>query len=357
MPSRHFFEQLLDAQNTAVIVLDERLRVQYLNIAAQLLCHRSLERARDEPLSQLFRLDPQLMQIIQQVQQAPGTLSQRQIEFVCLDGRSLWVDMAISNLDLTSSSGLLLEIQSIDRLMRISREEEVMAKQETTRHLVRGIAHEVKNPLGGIRGAAQLLEAELPSAELKEYTQVIMAEADRLRNLVDRMLGSRSLPSFMPVNVHQILEHVAQLLLAESPGLRLQRDYDPSLPDISADQEALIQAVLNIGRNAMQALAEAGTAEPLLCLKTRILRQFTIGSRCHRLVVQLSLVDNGPGIDPALIDNIFYPMISGRASGTGLGLAIAQQIANQHGGIIECQSQPGHTSFQLYLPVQQGARV
>lgn len=352
-----FFEQLLDAQHTAIIVLDSQLRVTFLNSSAQLLCHKSLSRAKGESVHALFRLDEQLLPSLTQLLHQLGTLSQRQIEFVALDSKRTWVDMVISSHELAGELVLVLEVQVVDRLLRISREEEVLAKQETTKHLVRGIAHEVKNPLGGIRGAAQLLESELPSAGLREYTQVIISEVDRLRLLVDRMLGSNALPNFAALNVHQVLEYVAQLLQAEQPELSIARDYDPSMPDIQGDYQALIQVVLNIGRNALQALQESATALPKITFSTRIMRQFTIGARCHRLVVKLGIADNGPGIDPALIDNVFYPMISGRASGTGLGLAIAQQIANQHGGIIECASQPGRTRFDLYLPVHQGTKV
>ncbi len=346
------FEQLLDAQHSAVVVLDQQLHVSYLNSSAQLLCQKSLARAYGEPVQSLFRVDGQLLMSMQHSLTQLGTLSQRQVEFVSLDDRRTWVDMVISSHEFQAKLYLVLEVQVVDRLLRISREEEVLAKQETTKHLVRGIAHEVKNPLGGIRGAAQLLAAELPTTALQEYTQVIISEVDRLRHLVDRMLGSNALPNLEPTNVHQVLEYVVQLLKAEASEVEIIRDYDPSLPDIQADYQALIQAVLNIGRNALQALQESGSAAPTLTLATRIKRQFTIGARCHRLVVRLSITDNGPGIDANLLNNIFYPMISGRASGTGLGLAIAQQIANQHGGIIECASTPGNTRFDLYLPVQ-----
>jgi len=244
-----------------------------------------------------------------------------------------------------------------DRLLRITKEEAQLSKQETTKLLVRGLAHEIKNPLGGIRGAAQLLSRELPEEHLKDYTNVIIEEADRLRNLVDRMLGSNKLPSLAMTNVHEVLERVCSLVDAESQGrITLVRDYDPSIPEVLVDREQMIQAVLNIVRNAMQALTSGNEAHMgRITLRTRALRQFTIGHTRHRLVVKTEIIDNGPGIPPELQDTLFYPMVSGRPDGTGLGLAITQNIISQHQGLIECESHPGHTVFSIFLPLEQGA--
>jgi two-component system, NtrC family, nitrogen regulation sensor histidine kinase GlnL len=206
--------------------------------------------------------------------------------------------------------------------------------------------------LGGIRGAAQLLERELQTERQRDYTRIIIEEADRLRNLVDRMLGPSQRPSLVPVNVHQALERVVQLLEAEQPGrIQVVRDYDPSLPLIEADLEQLIQALLNIVRNAQQALEKIEAAQ--IVLRTRILRQFTIGPIRHRLVLRIDIADNGPGIPPELFDRMYYPMISGRADGSGLGLSIAQSIVGQHGGLVECESRPGATTFSIFLPLEQ----
>src|SRR5690606_3605786 len=244
------------------------------------------------------------------------------------------------------------EIQPINRLLRINREEMLAASHDTTRTLVRGMAHEIKNPLGGIRGAAQLLARELPDSSLLEYTNIIIDEADRLRNLVDRMLGPNQLPQFRMLNIHEALERVTAIIHAESnDAVSLTRDYDPSIPDMMGDKELLIQAFLNIARNAMQALLEAGMVDGGICLRTRIQRQFTIGRRHHPLVCRIDIIDNGPGIPTDMIENIFYPMISGRADGSGLGLTISQHLIHQHHGLIECQSEPGNTRFTLYLPM------
>jgi two-component system nitrogen regulation sensor histidine kinase GlnL len=250
---------------------------------------------------------------------------------------------------------LLIEVQPLDRLLRISRDESLIAAQETTRNLVRGMAHEIKNPLGGIRGAAQLLARELPNEELGEYTNVIIEEADRLRNLVDRMLGPNQPIKYEALNVHEVFERIASLITAEGlDGLKINRDYDPSIPDIYGDKEQLIQAVLNVVRNAKQALQEHPPAEDTqatITLRSRIQRHFTVGTLYHPLVCRLEIEDNGPGISDKFIEEIFYPMISGRAEGTGLGLAISQQLINQHQGLIECESVPGSTCFSIYIPM------
>ena len=219
------------------------------------------------------------------------------------------------------------------------------------RSLVRGLAHEIKNPLGGLRGAAQLLERQLPSEELKEFTQVIIGEADRLQNLLDRMLGPNTPPNMRMINIHSVLERVRTLVEAENaslPGIELERDYDPSIPDVYGDAEQLIQVVLNLVRNAIQALGQEGR----IVLRTRTQRQVTLGQKVHRLVLRVDIVDNGPGIPEPLQNDIFYPMVTGRADGTGLGLPIAQSVINHHGGLIECASRPGETVFTIYLPLE-----
>ena len=247
-----------------------------------------------------------------------------------------------------SEPEILLELTSLDRLLRITRDEILYSQQNATKELLRGLAHEVKNPLGGLRGAAQLLERELDSFELKEYTRVIIDEADRLQNLVDRLLGPNSVPKKRAVNIHEVLERVRSLVLVEiTHGLKIRRDYDTSLPELIADPDMLIQATLNIVRNASQALHQKGE----ITLRTRIERNHTIGHQRYRLVLKVDIIDNGPGIDEAFKEKIFFPMISGRAEGSGLGLSIAQSLIQQHSGIIECHSQPGYTCFSILLPI------
>jgi two-component system nitrogen regulation sensor histidine kinase GlnL len=223
-----------------------------------------------------------------------------------------------------------------------------MSQNESARALVRGLAHEIRNPLGGLRGAAQLLERELGTEELKEYTRIIVHEADRLQALVDRLLGPRMLPSKRLINIHEVTERVRALIQAEAPGgIVVDRDYDPSIPELYADPELLIQATLNVAQNAVQAVADAGH----ILLRTRVHRQYTIGQRRHRLVARIDICDNGAGIREDLKDLIFYPMVTGRNDGTGLGLSIAQSLVNQHAGLIECHSEPGNTTFSILLPL------
>ena len=243
---------------------------------------------------------------------------------------------------------LLVELHQVDQQLRITREEHLLSQHQATQALIRGLAHEIKNPLGGLRGAAQLLEAELPDPGLREYTRIIIDEADRLQTLMNRMLGPNRLPQPRASTSTMSWSTCAASCSRSPRGPSILRDYDPSLPEIRADQDRLVQAVLNIARNAVTAAGKDGT----LILRTRALRQFTIGSKRHRLVMQVEVEDNGPGVPDELRDSIFFPMVSGHQGGTGLGLPIAQELINQHGGLIECDSRPGQTRFLVYLPLE-----
>ncbi|MDD5755373.1 MAG: nitrogen regulation protein NR(II), partial [Methylococcales bacterium] len=232
--------------------------------------------------------------------------------------------------------------------LRISQEEQSHAQQNTARLMVQGLAHEIKNPLGGLRGAAQLLDLELPNAELREYTRVIIAEADRLQGLVNRMLGSNELPNKKLLNIHEVLERVRWLVQTEvGENIKIHCDYDPSIPDLLGDKNQLIQAILNIVRNAVQAIPENGN----VILKTRICRHATIERQRYKLALRCEIIDDGIGIMPDMINKIFYPMVTGRAEGTGLGLSISQALISQHQGLIECSSEKGRTVFAIILPL------
>ena len=348
---------LLDNLTTAVLLLDAELRLQYMNPAAEMLLAVSGQRNHGQFISELFTESAEALAALRQAVSQAHPFTKREATLTSLNGHSQTVDYAVTPIPARRETLLLLEIHPRDRLLRITKEEAQLSKQETTKLLVRGLAHEIKNPLGGIRGAAQLLSRELHEPSLRDYTDVIIEEADRLRNLVDRMLGSNKLPSLSMTNIHEVLERVCSLVDLESQGrITLVRDYDPSIPDVLIDREQMIQAVLNIVRNAMQALASQNDLHlGRITLRTRTLRQFTIGHTRHRLVCKVEIIDNGPGIPPELQDTIFYPMVSGRADGTGLGLAITQNIISQHQGLIECESHPGHTVFALFLPLEQGA--
>ncbi|MEO0442561.1 MAG: nitrogen regulation protein NR(II) [Pseudomonadota bacterium] len=349
------YKQLLDNLTTAVMLVNDQYRLVYLNPACESLLHISLDFAYGVSASGFFHeSDDDFDNICNSLKQ-DNQFTKRKARWRLHNKKTITVDYTVTPLQDTRQ--IMLEIQPLDRILQISREEAMIASQSTTRSLIRGLAHEVKNPLGGIRGAAQLLDKELrqisDNPDLKDYTQVIISESDRLRNLVDRMIGPRQSIRFSDVNIHEVLERVLTLTKAENKGsIQLKRNYDPSIPAISGDLELLIQAVLNIVRNANQALSrQADNGNPYIELSTRVQRQLTIGRKYYPLVCCIGITDNGPGIPAEIIEDIFYPMISGRADGTGLGLSISQQLINQHKGLIECSSKPGCTRFSIYIPL------
>ena len=249
---------------------------------------------------------------------------------------------------------IIVEMIPLEQQTRQDREERLAEQAQTNKELIRNLAHEIKNPLGGIRGAAQLLEMEMESPELTEYTQVIIREADRLQSLVDRLLAPHRRPHMVgDVNIHEVCERVRSLILAEFPkGLRVVRDYDTSIPEFRGDREQLIQTVLNIAHNACQALSERIAAgDALLTFRTRVTRQITFGKQRYRLALELHVVDNGPGVPDSIKDRIFYPLVSGREGGSGLGLTLAQTFVQQHHGLIEVDSVPGRTDFKILIPL------
>ncbi len=343
--------QILENLTTAVLLFDEELKLSYANPAAEMLLSVSAKRIQGCDFGAILSspdnsLEPRVRKAF--VTGHPYTERERQV--IVNDKRPMTVDCTITPLAGPGARRwLLLEMVRLDRQLRILEEEHLLIQQEATRMMVRGMAHEIKNPLGGLRGAAQLLEKELSDESLKEYTRIIIGEADRLHKLVDRMLGPNNMPNMQDVSIHEIMEHVRNLLLAEAPPeIQIGTDYDPSIPSIYADRDLLVQAVLNVMRNALQALPQRGE----IMLTTRIMRQFTIGKHRHRLVVKIDITDNGPGIPEEILQKIFYPLVSGNEQGTGLGLSIAQSLINQHKGIIECESQPGRTTFRILLPVE-----
>jgi two-component system nitrogen regulation sensor histidine kinase GlnL len=310
----------------------------------------SRNKACGHPPKALFLAADKLTEMLDHAIANGQPFTEREAELVLTNGDAITLDLSVNPMwEAGSHRAVLVEAQQVDRHLRIAREEALINQQQATQALLRGMAHEIKNPLGGLRGAAQLLERELPDESLHEFTQVIIGEADRLQNLVNRLFGPSALPHKAPLNVHEVLERVRHLVVAESPaGVELVRDYDPSIPDIFADQDQLIQVLLNLVRNAVQAVGDSGR----ILMRSRVLRQFTIGHQRHKLVLRIDVVDDGAGVPPALQDKIFYPMVTGRADGTGLGLSIAQSLVNQHGGLIECESAVGNTCFSILLPVE-----
>jgi two-component system nitrogen regulation sensor histidine kinase GlnL len=338
------------------MLLDSRLRLLYINMAAETLLDISDSKARQLFIGDVFLDAEEDIGEMQTALENNSSFTKRKAELQVFHDKTIFVDYTINPFDENGETQALLELNSLEHSHRISREESLHSAHATTQELVRGLAHEIKNPLGGIRGAAQLLAQEIPDTELTDYTNVIIEEADRLHNLVDRMIGSRKPLEISDTNIHEVLEHVRSLVEAEISGHRitLNHDYDPSIPPVQADAEQLIQAMLNIVRNAMQSLNSPDVEHELgeILLRTRVLRNATIGTKFHRLAASIEVIDNGPGIAADMLDTIFYPMISGRADGTGLGLPITHGIINQHKGMIECESKPGKTSFTVVLPIE-----
>ena len=341
---------LLDALTTGIVMLDAQLCPVYANVAAQDLLAFSLNQARGRPFTDLLHEPEGLAGILRRSLVSGESIADRELALrtAAAPREVRTLDITLTPLDALTGRHLLLELADTTQRQRISRENDLMARLDSSRLMVRQLAHEIKNPLGGLRGAAQLLERELPSDSLKEYTQVIIGEADRLTALVDSMSRPSPAPSRSPLNVHEICEHVYRLLRAEAPmTLLIERDYDPSLPEAFLDRHQLIQALLNVGRNALQAQGDRGR----IVLRTRARTQVTIGSALHRLVAAVQVEDNGPGVPEALRASIFYPLVTGRANGTGLGLAVAQELVTRNGGIIEFESELGRTVFTLLLPL------
>lgn len=341
--------RIIENLHTAVLLLDGELRLRFINPAGEMLLAASAQRFADMPVGELLA-DNDLMLALQQVLMTHVPFTERELVLNLGYAHKVTVDLtALPVEDEEIGSCLLLEMKQVDRHLRISREEGLMAQSHATRALVRGLAHEIKNPLGGLRGAAQLLERELHNEELKEYTSIIISEADRLQSLMNRMLGPNTLPRLRQVNIHEVLERVRQVVQVEvSDKVSLVRDYDPSIPEVQADPDQLIQAVMNLVRNATQAIEGDGA----ITLRTRTLRQYTIGHTLHKLVARIDVIDNGPGIPPEMCESIFLPMVTGRADGTGLGLPIAQSLINLNGGLIEWESRPGQTIFTILLPIR-----
>ncbi len=351
MASNQPEKTILDNLNTAVMLFDSDLHLTYINPAGEMMLAVSARHVLNHPASELVPCpDHHVEERLQEALRSQRPFTDREINLQLPDGHSITVNctaLPLSHVD--TEGGLLVEMTQVDRQLRITREEQLLSQHQAAQALIRGLAHEIKNPLGGLRGAAQLLEQELPDKGLREYTRIIMDEADRLQSLMNRMLGPIRPSRRTEVNIHDVLERVRVLLLAESPsGPAIRRDYDPSIPELLADSDRLIQAFLNIARNGVAAAGESGC----LVFQTRILRQFTIGNRRHRLVLRVLIEDDGPGIPAELRDRIFFPMVTGTEGGTGLGLPIAQDLINRHKGLIECESQPGKTRFLVYLPLE-----
>jgi len=344
-------DDILDLLSTAVVLVDERGAVNSINAAAADLLAASPATARGRRLAALFADGDAFDRLLARCRDSQEPLALRAFDLApAARGDARYqADVMLTPLAGERAGGVLVEITDTTQPSRMTRDAALLVQQGGSRVMARQLAHEIKNPLGGLRGAAQLLERELPNEELKEYTRVIIGEADRLCMLVDSLLGPARPVRREPVNVHEVLDRVYRLARAEAPaGVAIERDYDPSLPAVALDRDLCVQAMLNLARNAVQAVGGRGR----LTLRTRALTNATIGDLRHRVVAALQFEDDGPGVPPELGATIFYPLVTARAGGTGLGLAVAQDIATRHGGIIEFDSRPGRTVFSLLLPLE-----
>jgi two-component system nitrogen regulation sensor histidine kinase GlnL len=333
----------LDLLATAVVALDDAFVVRYANPAAENLFATGAKSLIGHAFLPLFAEHVELERALEEARVTHWDYSAQNVTYTRPGRDALTLSCVVARID-TAGLALIAELRPIDEQLRQAREERIVSGQQSNRELIRNLAHEIKNPLGGLRGSAQLLERELDRPELREYTQVIIKEADRLQGLMDRMLTPHRAPRVEALAIHEVLERVRSLVRAEF-GLEIQRDYDPSIPDLIGDREQLIQAVLNIARNAVQAGARH------LTFRTRSMRQVTIMKQRHRLALELQVIDDGPGVPDEIRERIFNPLVSGREGGTGLGLSLAQTFVQYHQGVVEFESRPGRTIFRILLPL------
>ena len=333
----------LELLATAVVALDEEFIVRFANPAAESLLATGAKSLLGQPFLQLFAEREALERALADALNTHWDYSAQNVTYTRPGREPLPLACSMTRIEVHGLA-LLAELRPIEEQLRYAREERLVFEQQANRELLRNLAHEIKNPLGGLRGSAQLLERELDKPELREYTQVIIQEADRLQRLMDRMLTPHRTPRVEPVGIHEVLERVRSLVRAEF-GVDIRRDYDPSLPDIVGDREQLIQAVLNIARNAAQVRATQ------IAFRTRAVRQVTILRHRHKLALDLQIIDDGPGVPEEIRDRIFNPLVSGREGGTGLGLSLAQTFVQYHQGVIEFESRPGRTIFRILLPL------
>jgi two-component system nitrogen regulation sensor histidine kinase GlnL len=334
----------LDLLATAVVALDDALVVRYANPAAEILFETGARSLIGQPFLALFSEGPELARALDEARVTHWDYSAQNVTHRRTGKDPMPLSLVVTRIE-AAGLVLLAELRPIEEQLRQAREERLVADQQSNRELIRNLAHEIKNPLGGLRGSAQLLERELEGKpELREYTQVIIKEADRLQNLMDRMLTPHRAPRIEPVSIHEVLERVRSLVRAEF-GVEIRRDYDPSLPELLGDREQLIQAALNIARNS----AQAGARE--ITFRTRSVRQLTLLRQRHRLALELQVIDDGPGVPVEIQDRIFNPLVSGRDGGSGLGLSIAQTFVQYHQGVVEFESRPGRTIFRILVPL------
>ncbi|MCY7296336.1 nitrogen regulation protein NR(II) [Alteromonas sp. a30] len=339
---------LLDSLATSVLVINEALEICYVNNAAEAVFELSRNQLVGHTLKHFIANDALNSERMLHALKHRESYTEGEVTLSFTYGKHCLVDVMVSVVDQNQFSFLLLEIIVIDQQRKLSQDTQNSAHQQAARELVRGLAHEIKNPLGGIRGAAQLLDRELNNEEQREFTSLIIEQSDRLRNMVDKLLGPNAVPNFKLQNIHRAIEQIRSLIGFEADSnVKVERDYDPSIPEIYIDSDMIQQAILNIARNALQAIKEDGQ----ITFITRIQRQQMIKGVRHPLCIEIKIIDNGPGIPKEVKDTLFYPMVSTKTDGTGLGLSIAQSLVEHHKGKVEVESWPGHTEFSILLPI------
>lgn len=349
-----YHQYLLDSLATGVIHVDADLRVMMLNAAAADLLQTSPNAATQRPLEEFLPVDEAFLPLLQRAVTSgePLTTAEMQLRSGPPPGRLHTVSLSITPLN-EEGSGAVIELTGLDRRHSIAQEDRLLNQHQSQRVLVRGLAHEIKNPLGGLRGAAQLLAMDIDDPEHLETLEVMIRETDRLRDLVDTLLGPHRPLRKQDSNIHEVTEHVLHLMGNEAPRVKLLRDYDPSIPEFPFDADQLTQVLMNLLGNAVEALGDTDNAQ-IRC-STRVERQYTLNGKRHRMICRITVADNGPGVPTELRDSLFYPLVTGRAEGIGMGLSIAQDIAQRHDGIIEVDSEPGRTEFHVLLPMENSA--
>ena len=346
------YKQITEGLTTSVLLFNQALQLEYINPAGEILLEASRSRLKGSSIDDIFSRNESLTDDIRTSLKSGNPFTQRELSLTLSNGRIVAVDCIVTPLSdykARQKQMMLIELHELNRGIRISREEHHATQSSAMRTLLRGIAHEIKNPLGGLRGAAQLLEREIDDPSLKEFTAIIIGEADRLRNLVNSLLGPTTLPQRVRLNIHEVTEHVSQLINTQkTEKIDVLHDYDPSIPELYADRDQLIQALLNISVNALNALEDKGK----ITFRTRTIRQVNIGHKRHKLVCQVDIIDDGPGVPEDMQETIFFPMVTNRAEGSGLGLSISQSLIQRHDGLIQCTSEPGHTIFRVLLPIE-----
>ena len=343
---------------TAIVVCDKNLKIKYINPSAEILFELSHGHAINEHISLFFEEIEFFEDALKQAKKKQSSYREHEYFIKTKQNKTICVSFTITSID-HNTFDFIVEFIQMDQQLRVAREERMFIQQQANSELLRNLAHEIRNPLGGLRGAAQLLERELKENSLKEYTQIVINEADRLQNLMNKLLTPHQLPVYKKTNIHEVLERVRSLILSEFPkNLDLVRDYDISLPEFIGDREKLIQAVLNVARNGVQAMSENNMKEKMnLKFITRAESQIVFHKKKHTTAIRLDIIDNGPGINDELLNKIFYPLVSGKETGSGLGLSVAQNFITQHNGMIDCESGSGQTKFSIILPIENNLKI